>query len=120
MGVSIENQDYTYRIDLLRQTKAYVKFLSLEPLLGPLPDLDLEGIHWVIVGGESGFKPRLVKAEWVRDIKDQCQAANIPFFFKQWGGRNKKKNGRKLDGRTWDAMPGDINSGKIQHLFYTT
>jgi protein gp37 len=105
MGVSVENQQYAYRIDLLRQASAQVKFLSLEPLLGPLPDLDLREIDWVIVGGESGFKPRPIKAEWVRDIRDQCLSADIPFFFKQWGGRNKKKAGRELDGRTWNALP---------------
>ena len=107
MGVSVENQKYTYRIDLLRQTRAHVKFLSLEPLLGPLPNLDLSGIDWVIVGGESGFKPRPIQPEWVRDIRDQCREAKVPFFFKQWGGRNKKKTGRELDGRTWDEMPVD-------------
>lgn len=107
MGVSVENQKYTHRIDLLRQTRAHVKFLSLEPLLGPLPSLDLSGIDWVIVGGESGFKPRPVRPEWIRDIRDQCQEAKVPFFFKQWGGRNKKKNGRELDGQTWNQMPED-------------
>lgn len=105
MGVSVENEKYTRRIDLLHQTQAHVKFLSLEPLLGPLPDLDLSGIDWVIVGGESGFKPRPMRKEWVLVIRDQCLAANVPFFFKQWGGRNKKKNGRELDGQTWDQMP---------------
>lgn len=105
MGVSVERKDYTNRIDDLRQTNALVRFLSLEPLLGPLPELELSGIHWVIVGGESGPKARPLKEKWVLDIKDQCQAANVPFFFKQWGGVRKKNTGRLLEGRTWDAMP---------------
>ncbi len=105
MGVSVENDDYTFRIDDLRATGASIKFLSLEPLLGPLPDLNFEGIDWVIVGGESGPKARPMDEEWVLDIRGQCQDADVSFFFKQWGGRNKKKAGRVLDGRTWDAMP---------------
>jgi protein gp37 len=105
MGVSVESQDYMFRIDHLRETNAHIKFLSLEPLLGPLPDMDLEGIDWVIVGGESGPRSRVMQLEWVVDIRNQCQAANIPFFFKQWGGTNKKKSGRLLDNRTWDEMP---------------
>jgi len=105
MGVSVENQDYTFRIDHLRQTKATTKFLSLEPLLGPLRNLNLRDIDWVIVGGESGPKARPLDPLWVIDIRNQCQRANIPFFFKQWGGKNKKKTGRKLEGRTWDEMP---------------
>ncbi len=117
MGVSVENQKYTYRIDLLRQTRAHVKFLSLEPLLGPLPSLDLSGIDWVIVGGESGFKPRPIRSEWVRDIRDQCLKAKVPFFFKQWGGRNKKKNGRELDGRIWNQMPEDTDTVLQPALF---
>jgi len=108
MGVSIENQDYKFRIDDLKQTGASVKFLSLEPLLGPMPDLDLQDIHWVIVGGESGPKARSIKKQWVVDIKEQCQTASIPFFFKQWGGINKKRSGRQLEGRTWDEMPASI------------
>ncbi len=106
MGVSVENADYTHRIDLLRKIPASVKFLSLEPLLGPLPDLDLGGIDWVIVGGESGRKPRAMEGAWVRDLRDQCVQAGVPFFFKQWGGTNKKKSGRMLEGRTWEQMPG--------------
>lgn len=106
MGVSVEREDYAYRIDHLRQTAAQVKFLSLEPLLGPLPSLSLDGIHWVIVGGESGSKARPMDPDWAREIRDQCVAANVPFFFKQWGGVNKKKTGRVLDGRTWDEFPG--------------
>lgn len=105
MGVSVENEKYTYRIDLLRETGAHLRFLSLEPLLGPLPGLNLNGIDWVIVGGESGVKPRPMRIEWVVDIRDQCLKAGVPFFFKQWGGRNKKRNGRLLKGRTWDEMP---------------
>lgn len=105
MGVSVENQDYTFRIDHLRQAGAHVRFLSLEPLLGPLPNLDLRGIHWVIVGGESGPGARPMKEEWVLEIKGQCQKANVSFFFKQWGGINKKRTGRLLQGRTWDEMP---------------
>jgi protein gp37 len=105
MGVSVENQDFQYRIDHLRQTGAKVKFLSLEPLLGPLPGLNLDSIDWVIVGGESGPGARPMKQEWVMEIKEQCLAVGIPFFFKQWGGINKKKAGRLLEGRTWDEMP---------------
>jgi len=105
MGVSVEDQDYTFRIDRLRETGACVKFLSLEPLLGPLPDLNLEGIDWVIVGGESGPGARPMRKEWVIDIREQCLKARVPFFFKQWGGFNKKKAGRSLEGKTWDQMP---------------
>jgi protein gp37 len=105
MGVSVEFEKYTYRIDHLRQTGALVKFLSLEPLLGPIPMLDLEKINWVIVGGESGPRARPVDRDWVIDIRNQCRRAEVPFFFKQWGGFNKKKNGRMLEGRTWDEIP---------------
>jgi len=105
MGVSVENEDYIFRIDHLKQTDARIKFLSLEPLLGPLPDLDLNGLDWIIVGGESGPRARPMAEEWVTDIRDQCLAANVPFFFKQWGGVWKKRNGRVLQGRTWDEMP---------------
>jgi protein gp37 len=105
MGVSVENQDYTFRIEHLRRTDARIKFLSLEPLLGPLPDLDLRGIDWVIVGGESGPRARPMAEEWVLDIRDQCRAAGVPFFFKQWGGVRKKQAGRVLQGRTWDETP---------------
>ena len=105
MGVSVENWDYTFRIEQLKQTSAHVKFLSLEPLLGPLPNLPLDGINWAIVGGESGPGARPLKEEWVIDIRDQCQTAAIPFFFKQWGGVRKKRAGRLLQGRTWDEMP---------------
>lgn len=105
MGVSVENQSYTFRIDHLRQTDARVKFLSLEPLLGPLPRLNLHGIDWVIVGGESGPGARPMAEEWVIDIRDQCLAAHVPFFFKQWGGVRKKRAGRILRERTWDQVP---------------
>jgi protein gp37 len=105
MGVTVENAACMHRIDALRAVPASVRFLSLEPLLGPLPNLDLGGIHWVIAGGESGPGARPVKPEWVTDIRDQCLTANVPFFFKQWGGVRKKKAGRKLEGRTWSQMP---------------
>jgi protein gp37 len=105
MGVSVENSDYRFRIGHLRETGAEVKFLSLEPLLGPMSGMNLESIDWVIVGGESGPNARPMKKDWVIDIKRQCQSADIPFFFKQWGGVHRKKNGRVLQGRTWDQMP---------------
>jgi protein gp37 len=105
MGVSVENDAYTYRIDHLRQTNAHVRFLSLEPLLGPLPDLNLEGIDWVIVGGESGPGARPMDPAWVWDIRLQCRAARVPFFFKQWGGVNKRVTGRRLRGRVYNQMP---------------
>lgn len=105
MGVSVENDKVKDRIDHLRNTNAYIKFLSLEPLLGPLPNLNLTNIDWVIVGGESGPKARPMKEEWVHDIKRQCQSAEVAFFFKQWGGKRKSKTGRTLDGRTYDEMP---------------
>jgi len=105
MGVSVETSSYTYRIDHLRATGANIKFLSLEPLLGPLHNLDLSDIDWVIVGGESGPGARPIKEQWVIDIRDQCLTANVPFFFKQWGGVQKKKNGRLLQNRLWDQLP---------------
>jgi len=111
MGVTVENQGCIFRADRLRQTDAHIKFLSLEPLLGPLPHLDLRGIDWVIVGGESGPGARLLAEEWVVDIRDQCLAAHVPFFFKQWGGTRKKRAGRVLQGRTWDEMPRLIRIG---------
>ena len=110
MGVSVENQKYTYRIDHLRQTGAHIKFLSLEPLLGPLKNLNLSGINWAIVGGESGPGARPMDRSWVTEIRDQCKTANVPFFFKQWGGVNKKRAGRELDGQTWDEMPATIQA----------
>jgi protein gp37 len=105
MGVSVESEKYTHRIDDLRKTRAQVKFLSLEPLLGPLRRLNLRGIDWAIVGGESGPGARPVDQEWITDIRDQCLKAGVPFFFKQWGGVRKSKTGRTLEGRTWDQMP---------------
>ena len=105
MGVSVETERYYPRIDDLRNTGAETKFLSLEPLLGPLEHLDLAEIDWVIVGGESGPGSRPVDPEWVIDLRDQCTLAKVPFFFKQWGGTNKKKAGRELEGRTWNEMP---------------
>jgi protein gp37 len=105
MGVTIENSDYKERIDYLCKTDAFIKFLSLEPLLEDVGKLDLKGIDWVIVGGESGPKARPIRESWVRNIKEQCRKQNVSFFFKQWGGVNKKKNGRTLDGRTWDEIP---------------
>jgi protein gp37 len=105
MGVSVENQKVMHRIDDLRKTDARVKFLSCEPLIGPLPNMNLKNIDWVIVGGESGRKPRPMKPAWALDILDQCEAHKVKFFFKQWGGTNKKKTGRTLSGRTWDEMP---------------
>jgi protein gp37 len=105
MGVSVENRDYTFRARHLTETGAHVKFLSLEPLLGPLPDLDLRGIDWVIVGGESGPGARPMAEEWVLDIRDQCLAGSVPFFFKQWGGVRKKRSGRVLRGCTWNQLP---------------
>ena len=105
MGVSVENQDYTFRINHLRKTGAIIKFISFEPLLGPMRALNLRGIDWVIVGGESGHQARPMNASWAVNIRDQCQKAKVPFFFKQWGGPNRKKTGRKLEGRTWDEIP---------------
>jgi protein gp37 len=105
MGVSVEDDKYRGRIDHLRATSSFVKFLSLEPLLGPLPKLDLKGIDWVIVGGESGPKARPMDPSWATDLRDQCRRAKVPFFFKQWGGKNKKQAGRVLEGRAWDQMP---------------
>jgi protein gp37 len=105
MGVSVEDERVLDRIDFLRKVKAKVKFLSCEPLIGPLPKIKLKNIDWVIVGGESGHRPRPMEAQWVLDIQEQCKKADVAFFFKQWGGRNKKANGRLLNGRTYDEMP---------------
>lgn len=104
-GVSVESPRYVDRVEDLRQVPAAVRFLSVEPLLKPIPQLRLEGIHWVIVGGESGPRRRPISAEWIRMIRDQCLREDVPFFFKQWGGRTPKSHGRLLDGRTWDQMP---------------
>ncbi len=105
MGVSVEDNNHLHRIDCLRSTGAYVKFLSMEPLLGPIPVLSLHEIDWVIVGGESGPGARPMKEEWVIEVKESCQRADVPFFFKQWGGVRKKKAGRVLQGKVWEQMP---------------
>jgi len=105
MGVTVESARFAYRIDHLRQTGAAVKWLSMEPLLGPVPGMDLTGIDWIVVGGESGPGARPMDKAWVLDIQRQCREQNVHFFFKQWGGVNKKKNGRRLNGRIYDAMP---------------
>ena len=104
-GTSVESQDYSERIDTLRHVPATVRFLSLEPLLGPFENLDLRGMSWIIVGGESGPRARPMDPAWVRAIRDQCREQRVPFFFKQWGGSNKKASGRTLEGRTWDEYP---------------
>ena len=105
MGTSIESKEWIDRLARLKKSNAHTKFLSLEPLLGPLPGLDLAGIDWVIVGGESGPGARPMKADWVREIRDNCLRSGVPFFFKQWGGVFKKQKGRLLDNKTWDQMP---------------
>jgi len=105
MGVSIENEDYVFRAEDLRKTGAHVKFLSIEPLLGPLPHLKLHGIDWAIVGGESGPGARPVNPDWIRELRDRCVSKGVAFFFKQWGGVIKSRTGRLLDGRTWGEMP---------------
>ena len=105
MGVSVEDEGYLYRVEHLRRTGAKTKFLSLEPLLGPIPKVPLKDVDWVIVGGESGPSARPMRSSWVTEIRDQCLGARVPFFFKQWGGVNKKKAGRVLEGRVWDQMP---------------
>jgi protein gp37 len=115
LGVSVESSAYLHRIEYLQRTAARVKFLSLEPLLGPLPGLDLRDIDWVIVGGESGPGARSMVREWVLDIRDQCLAARVPFFFKQWGGVHKRRAGRLLDGRTWDQLPACAQHSAAQH-----
>lgn len=106
-GVSVESQSYVDRIRDLQKVPSAVRFLSLEPLLSAIPTLPLKGIDWVIVGGESGHHARPMKAQWAQEIHDQCIREGVPFFFKQWGGRTPKKNGRLLDGRTWDEMPAE-------------
>jgi protein gp37 len=108
LGTTVESQKVIHRIDYLRESGAYIKFLSIEPLLTPINDLKLKNIDWVIVGGESGAKARPMLKEWVIDIKNQCKAQDVPFFFKQWGGKNKKKAGRLLDNNTYDEMPKKI------------
>lgn len=113
MGTSVENMAVVHRVRDLRRTGARIKFLSLEPLLGPLPRLPLAGVHWVIVGGESGAGARPMRAEWVRQIRDRCIDRQVAFFFKQWGGVNKKAAGRKLDSKTWDEMPREPNDVRL-------
>lgn len=108
LGTTVESEKVTHRIDYLRESGAYIKFLSIEPLLTPINDLKLKNIDWVIVGGESGAKARPMLKEWVIDIKNQCNTQDVPFFFKQWGGKNKKKAGRLLDNNTYDEMPKKI------------
>jgi protein gp37 len=115
IGVSVENQQYVHRIEHLRRVRAAVRFLSVEPLLGPIPRLPLQGIDWVIVGGESGPGARSLEPQWVRTIRDRSVAQGVRFFFKQWGGTRKKVTGRKLDGRTWDQMP-DSESKKSKRV----
>ncbi|MCK4292031.1 MAG: phage Gp37/Gp68 family protein [Planctomycetes bacterium] len=105
MGVTVETADCISRMDHLRRTEAAIKFVSFEPLLGPIPQIDLDAVDWVIVGGESGPGARPMHPGWATDIRDQCLAKNVPFFFKQWGGTNRKKTGRTLEGRTWNDMP---------------
>jgi protein gp37 len=105
MGVSIENRRFVQRAELLREVPAAVRFVSAEPLLGPLDELDVDGIDWLIAGGESGYRHRVVHVEWVRQLRDRCVAEDVAFFFKQWGGRSPKAGGRDLDGRTWDEVP---------------
>lgn len=109
LGTSIESQRWLFRLEELKRTRAPIKFLSLEPLLGPLSQIPVHGIDWVIAGGESGPGARPMKADWVREIRDLCVHEQIPFFFKQWGGVFKKRTGRTLDGRTWDQMPRQLN-----------
>ncbi|MFQ5904325.1 MAG: DUF5131 family protein [Candidatus Binatia bacterium] len=110
-GVSVENASYVCRIAHLQKVPSAIRFLSVEPLLGPIPVLPLEGINWVIVGGESGPGHRQIDQAWVREIRDQCLTDGVPFFFKQWGGRTPKEGGRRLDGRLWSQMPA-TNRGK--------
>jgi protein gp37 len=105
LGVSVENADFIWRVDDLRDVSAQVRFLSVEPLLGPIEKLPLSGIQWVIVGGESGPRARPMKLEWVRSLRDQCLTQRVPFFFKQWGGVQKRRTGRELDGLLWNEMP---------------
>jgi protein gp37 len=118
MGVSVESDEYVGRVDDLRVVPAAVRFLSLEPLLGPLPSLKLDGISWVIVGGESGPGSRAIDAEWVRDLRDRCTTASVPFFFKQWGGVRKSLAGRTLDGRTWDEFPERVREREARMLTF--
>jgi len=114
MGVSIENDAYTFRARHLRYVPAAVRFLSIEPMLGPVPSLDLTSIDWVIVGGESGHSARPIEDEWIREVRDQCEDEGVDFFFKQWGGRTPKSGGRELDGQTYDATPERVLTLKVR------
>src|SRR3989338_5813911 len=116
VGVSIESADYKFRIDQLSETKAQVKFISFEPLIDSVGKINLKSIDWAIVGGESGPRARYMSPGWIADIRDQCLSQKVPFFFKQWGGVNKKKAGRLLDGRTWDEMPQVSDEMKVTRL----
>ena len=116
MGVTVESNDYAFRIDHLRQTDAAIRFISFEPLLGPIRECNLREIDWVIVGGESGPGARPMDRDWVVDIRDRCVAANVPFFFKQWGGVNKKRNGRTLDKTTWNELPDAIKRRESDYV----
>ncbi len=111
MGVTVESADYTSRIASLQEVPSAVRFLSLEPLLGPIEDVPLDGIGWVILGGESGPRARPMRAEWARSVRDQCRAAHVPFFFKQWGGFRRRRAGRHLDGRLWEEYPRVLSVG---------
>lgn len=116
-GVSIETERYIWRANQLRRVPAYVRFISAEPLLGPLDKLNLEGIHWLITGGESGYGHRPCDPDWVRDLRDRCKAGGVAFFHKQWGGHTPKAGGRLLDGRTWDELPELPQAHVQEHLF---
>jgi len=105
LGTSVENADFVFRLECLRETRAVVRFVSFEPLIGPIPEPDLRGIHWAIVGGESGPSARPMDPSWVEDLLDACRRHDTAFFFKQWGGTNKKRTGRELQGRIWDEYP---------------
>ncbi len=113
LGTSVENQFYVHRVRTLQKIPAKIRFLSLEPLLGPISRLPLRGVHWVIVGGESGPRARPMDKAWVTSLRDRCTARGVPFFFKQWGGVNKKRNGRTLDARTWDELPRTVDNGPV-------
>jgi protein gp37 len=113
VGVSIESNDVAWRADFLRKVPAAIRFVSAEPLIGPIDQINLEGIHWVITGGESGYGHRPCNPDWVREARDHCIAENVAYFHKQWGGRTSKIGGRELDGRTWDEMPSIPNSGYV-------
>jgi protein gp37 len=116
LGTSVENADYLPRLDALRVTMAAIRFVSFEPLLGSVKTADLTGIQWAIVGGESGPRAREMKTDWVREIRELCRRDGTAFFFKQWGGKNKKRTGRSFDGRTWDEFPATSAGGYATHL----